>query len=174
MTDVGIIDMLGRFVVYGIASDYDSLIDLVRYRLHEMQTTNLEIDAVSGLHSGYCSKTTAPIPLKSMGKVSMGPLLQTMGLKLIVVRDDEAFAKIEHRLAKRQRPREDGVKLSAGSSRLLKGRITPKKAYKMLELRNQKLSRAQRKKIARKAGFASGIARRRRARLIKLAECVVQ
>lgn len=164
MTEI-IASILG-LTVYGVANDYDGMIELVRYRLHELQTTNLEVDAVSGLHSGYTSKTTAPIPIKSMGKVSMGPLLQTLGLALIVVRDDEAFAKIEHRLAKRQRPRENGAKLSAGSSRLLKGRITPKRALKMLELRNRKLSSAQRKKIARKAGFASGVARRRTARLL--------
>lgn len=156
MTEI-IASILG-LTVYGVANDYDGMIELVRYRLHELQTTNLEVDAVSGLHSGYTSKTTAPIPIKSMGKVSMGPLLQTLGLALIVVRDDEAFAKIEHRLAKRVRPHSP----SMHGQKKAKWLFTPKKASKLRRNWWNSLTDMQKAKHQRKAQKGQAAARRRR------------
>lgn len=155
--------------VYGVANDYDGMIELVRYRLHELQTTNLEVDAVSGLHSGYTSKTTAPIPIKSMGKVSMGPLLQTLGLALIVVRDDEAFAKIEHRLAKRVRPHQP----ANGGSIRPKWLFKRKKAIEMGKRRFSLMTATELSRHQRKAGKASALARRRRAQIAAAQEIAV-
>jgi hypothetical protein len=161
MSDVGIIDFIDRFRVYGVAADYDGLVEAVRYRIHEIQTTHESIDDVSGLHSGYTGKIVAPVPIKSMGKVSMGPMLQTLGLRLIVVLDDEAFALIKHRLATRVRPYQPA---NAGSVRP-KWLFRKKKAIEMGKRRFALMSIAELKRHQRKAGKASALARRRKARL---------
>jgi hypothetical protein len=155
------IDIIDRFCVYGVANDYEGMIDLVRLRLEELQTTHEQVDAVSGLHGGYTGKIVAPTPIKSMGKVSMGPILQTLGLAFIVVRDDEQFAKIKDRLAKRIRPRREPT--NAGSARPT-WLFTRSKAREMGKKRLSVMTEAQRKKHQRKAGIASGKARRRKAR----------
>lgn len=154
------IDMLGRFAVYGVANDYDSLIEFVRVRVHELQTTHESIDAVSGLHGGYSGKLLAPIPIKSMGKISLGPMLQTLGLTLIVVRDDEQFAKIKDRLAKRKLPHQPSI----AGSKLPVWLFRKKKAREMGKRRFSLMSEAQRKRHQRKAGIASGKSRRAKAR----------
>jgi hypothetical protein len=159
--NVPIIESLDRFCVYGVATDYETMIELVRYRLEELNTTHESVDDVSGLHGGYTSKLVAPTPIKSMGKASMGPMLQTLGLALIVVRDDAQFARIKDRLARRERPRQ----VPNGSSTRPTWLFTRKTSLKMQALRSDRLSEKQRQRIARKAGRASGRARRRRAKL---------
>lgn len=154
------IDMLGALCVYGIADDYEGLIEFVRLRVYEIQTTHESIDAVSGLHGGYSGKLLAPIPIKSMGKVSLGPMLQTLGLKLIVVRDDEQFKLIEHRLAKRKLPHQPA---NAGS-RLPAWLFRKKKAREMGKRRFSLMSALELKRHQRKAGIASGKSRRAKAR----------
>lgn len=154
------IDFIDRFCVYGVVYDYQGLIEAVRVRIEELETTHESLDHVSGLQSGYISKIVAPIPIKSMGKISMGPVLQTTGLAIIVVRDDEQFAKIKDRLTRRVRPR----KLANVSSARPTWLFRKKKAREMGKRRWSVLTELQRKKLARKMGIASGLARRRKAR----------
>lgn len=158
---VDLIETIDRFCVYGVANDYDGMIEIVRYRVDELQTTHEQIDAVSGLHGGYSGKILAPVPIKSMGKVSLGPMLQTLGLALIVVRDDEAFQKIKDRLAKRERPRREPA--IAGSVRPI-WLFRKKKAREMGKRRFSLMTDSERKRHQRKAGKASGKARRAKAR----------
>ena len=152
-----VIDTINQFCVYGVATDYAGMLELIRYRAAELQTTNLEIDAVSGLHSGYSGKILAPTPIKAMGKVSMGPMLQTLGLALIVVRDDAAFAKVKDRLAKRARPHKPP---NAGSVKPI-WLFRKKRAREMGKKRFALMSPEQLKRHQQKAGRASGLARRR-------------
>jgi hypothetical protein len=154
------IERLDQFYVYGVANDYDALIEFVRYRVEELQTTHESIDAAAKLQGGYSGKILAPTPIKSMGKVSMGPMLQSLGLALIVVRDDAQFAAIKDRLAKRERPRQPS---NAGTTRP-RWLFTKRKAREMGKKRFSLMSDAERKRFQRKAGKASGKARRRKAR----------
>lgn len=153
-----IIESLDRFCVYGVATDYDGMIELVRYRLEELNTTHESVDDVSGLHGGYCSKLVAPKPIKSMGKASMGPMLQTLGLALIVVRDDAQFAKIKDRLAKRERPRQSPSMHGQARPKWL---FTKKTARELRKSWWSTLTDAQRKKHQRKAQKGQAAARRR-------------
>lgn len=153
-------DMIDRFCVYAVATDYDALHLALRDRAEELQTTREQIDAVSGLQSGYSGKLLAPVPIKSLGKVSLGPMLQTLGLALIVVRDDAAFAKIKDRLGKRERPSRPP---NAGSKRPT-WLFTKKTAREMGKNRFALMTDAERKRHQRKAGKASAAARRRKRR----------
>jgi hypothetical protein len=149
-----LIGYIDRFCIYGVASDYQGLVDAVRFRIHELQTTHESIDDVSGLHSGYTSKVAANI--KSMGKVSMGPILQTLGLSLIIVRDDEQFARIKDRLTKRDRP-------NRAIARRLKPKwlFKPANASQMGKKRWEGVSDEKRARIMKRVSKAAARARRK-------------
>lgn len=152
------IALVDRFCVYGVATDYAELLEIIRYRVDEMNTTHESLDDVSGLHSGYSGKILADI--RSLGKVSMGPVFGTTGLAMIVVRDDERFARIKDRLAKRERPKQ----LANASSTKPTWLFKRTKAREMGKKRLSSLTAEQLKKLRRKMGIASGKARRAKAR----------
>lgn len=64
---------------------------------HQTKPT-FTIGEISGLRSGNSTKLLAPIPMGNLGRVSLGILLGAFALKMIVVDDKEAQAKIEGRL----------------------------------------------------------------------------
>ena len=85
--------------------DYDGLIAAIRARSDELQITRETLDDASGLHGGYCGKLLSPIPIKTLGHVSLGPILGALGLALIVVEDLRRSARSAPRLVKRERAR---------------------------------------------------------------------
>lgn len=86
-----------------VVHDYLELHAMLRARIDEKGITREIVDEVSGLQPGYVAKLLAPKPLKSIGLASMGPVLQTLGIKFLVVEDDEALRKYAHRLTPRRR-----------------------------------------------------------------------
>jgi hypothetical protein len=84
-----------------IARDYTSLIDALRARIVALDTTTIAIDELAGLPTGYTSKLMAHMPMRSLGRVSLGPLLGALGLKLAVLEDSGAIATTK-RLATRK------------------------------------------------------------------------
>jgi hypothetical protein len=87
------------------ATNYDELIGAFRARMHSLNTPMEIIDEVAGLPTRYTSKIFAPARLKTVGRVSLGPLLGALGLRLLVAVDEEAFAKVQHRLVPRKNTR---------------------------------------------------------------------
>jgi hypothetical protein len=75
----------------------------VRARAQQLCVSNATIDHVAGLQEGYASKLTAPMPIKHMGPVSFGPTMRTLGLRVIVIDDPEAFDAIKDRLNRKTR-----------------------------------------------------------------------
>jgi hypothetical protein len=69
--------------------------------LHDLGTTYDALDHVSGMTKGWSSKTIG-YGAKRLGMLSLGPMLGALGLKLLVVEDEEAFARIRPRLAQRK------------------------------------------------------------------------
>src|SRR5262249_13470142 len=63
------------------------------------------LDLVSGLTGGYSAKLLSPVPIKTLGRVSLGLILQTLGLRLIAVEDMEALSRVKSRFAVRERKR---------------------------------------------------------------------
>ena len=88
--------------------DYSGLMDALRARVRELKVTHATIDDVAGLQINYVGKILAPVPLRAIGPVSLGPLLQSLGLKLVVMEDLTALQRIEKRLTKRLRPSRAG------------------------------------------------------------------
>jgi hypothetical protein len=144
-------EQIDRYCVYGIAIDYDDLHEILRGRATEIGTTREALDAVSGLQSGYSAKLLAPVPIKTLGKISLGPMLQTLGLALVVVRDDAAFDRIKDRLSKSQRP-----PIMPSIVRIARPAwlFTAEKARESRQIGLQKMSPKQRKKSAKHAARA--------------------
>jgi hypothetical protein len=86
-----------REVPIGVADDYASLVAVLRARKEALNISFECIDAVSGVCSGYAAKLLGPTPCKSLGTMSLGAILQTLGLKLLIVEDVAALARVQSR-----------------------------------------------------------------------------
>jgi hypothetical protein len=84
-----------------VVRDYPELIAALRQRAVELDVSREMIDEISGNQPGYTAKLLAPVPIRALGRVSLGPIIQAMGLALIVVEDLATFEKIQSRLTKR-------------------------------------------------------------------------
>jgi hypothetical protein len=70
----------------------------------ERQLTHETIDEITGLPSGYCGKLLAPEPIKNLGWLSFGLVLNAFGKMLLLVDDPEQIRRIKHRWTPRERP----------------------------------------------------------------------
>jgi hypothetical protein len=82
---------------------YADLVRALRERKEQLDVSFATIEDVSGLQSGHCSKLMSPRPSKLFGKLSLGLILQTLGMRLVLVEDKEAMARIRSRLTPRFR-----------------------------------------------------------------------
>ena len=74
-------------------TDYPGLIDVVGERTEQMEIARLELDRIAGLSSGHSGKLFSKAPRKNLGIISLGPVLQTLGLVLCVLEDPAARDK---------------------------------------------------------------------------------
>jgi hypothetical protein len=87
--------------VLGTATDYGTLIGLLRARADELAVSRQCLDHVSGLQDGYSAKLLSAIPKKALGRTSLCLLLSALAVKLAVVEDSDQLAAISGRLEKR-------------------------------------------------------------------------
>jgi hypothetical protein len=80
-------------------STYDELITALRQRAIALNTPLEAIDHVAGLPTRYATKLLGH--KKQLGPMSFGALLGALALKLAVVPDNYALARIRHRLPAR-------------------------------------------------------------------------
>jgi len=85
----------------GTVKNYDDLLTIVRARVAELGISFETLDAVSGVCSGYSAKLIGATPCKRLGAVSLGAILGTLGIKLLVVEDLEQLARVRSRLVRR-------------------------------------------------------------------------
>jgi hypothetical protein len=91
------------------------LLDAIRARRDALNISHETIDGIAGLQSGYTSKLLAPVPIKNLGPMSMGPLLGALGVALVLIEDEALVAKVRGRWIKRKRPQKLPV-LASGLS----------------------------------------------------------
>lgn len=169
-------DMSGpvdRYELYRVILDYEALQDGFLDRIDDLNTTLEQIDMSGGFTKGNVQKLLTKTPGKmrsdrpntpsrrTFGWESLGKMLKGTGLALVLVVDDERFAPMKADLMKRTRPRQPAF---AGSSRPT-WLFTKKKAREMGKKRFSIMTEAERKRHQRKAGRASGKARRRKAQM---------
>jgi hypothetical protein len=81
-----------------VVNDYAEFVAALRQRKEELQVSFATLDAVSGLPDGLASKIMAPSMLKGLGMRSLGPMLQTLALAVVIVEDSEELERLRHRL----------------------------------------------------------------------------
>lgn len=139
--------------------DYQELVAALRARVVELGVASETIDEVAGIPLRYTAKLLAPIPVKGLGRFSMGPLLGALALKLLVVEDTEMVEKLRHRwVPTRNASRSMLATKSPARSRFPRG---PAFATLMQARRVLKQSPEQRSRIATKAARARWSKRRR-------------
>lgn len=84
--------------VLGEISSYQDLHAIMRARAAELELSRETIDAIAGVPAGYAAKLLAPRPIRTLGALSMPLMLPALGIKVLVVVDDVAAAKISSRI----------------------------------------------------------------------------
>lgn len=151
-----------RFEPYRVIGDYEALEDMFLDRIEDLNVTFDKIDEAGGFTRGNVQKLLCKSRerwARTLGIESMGKMLKGTGMLLIAVVDDERFAIIKADLEQRKRPRKPP---NAGSPRPV-WLFTKKKAREMGKKRFSLMTDSERKRHQRKAGKASGRARRRKA-----------
>lgn len=97
------VSRVGHLVMTPIdVRDYDQLIAALRARVAELGVSLETVEGVAGLPERYAIKLLAPIPVKGVGRASLGPMLGALGLKIVVVEDAEALARVARRLVRKE------------------------------------------------------------------------
>jgi hypothetical protein len=75
---------------------YARLVVALRDRLCEIETTFAGVDQLAGLPDRYAQKLLGHEPMKGMGAISLFPVLQALGLRLLLAPvDPPALAKLQ-------------------------------------------------------------------------------
>jgi hypothetical protein len=69
---------------------YPAFIEAIRDRTVDLGISRLETDRIAGLPTGFCGKALSRNPVKRIGLASLGPLLETLGLIIMIVEDPAA------------------------------------------------------------------------------------
>jgi hypothetical protein len=153
---------------------YDDLIEAIRTRLSELNGTVLAVDTVAGLPSGYTGKLLGAKRVKRYGLTSLGPTLEALGVRLIMVADGEAERRYAAMLRDTRQRSTKGVGSTEDmeKARVLGGLLAD---YRLRTLMSEmakiygsiggtsrmgRLTKEKRRRLARQAGKASAAARR--------------
>jgi hypothetical protein len=79
--------VLGRIV-----NDYEGLIEVCRQRAAELELSREGIDLLSGCAPGLAGKILGHRQAKKLGPTTLKPILQALGLRLLVIEDDHETA----------------------------------------------------------------------------------
>jgi hypothetical protein len=95
-------DAMGE--VLAVVRSYDELRTALRARVDQLGISLETLDDLCGFWPAYSSHLLGPQTqgnMRALGKMSLGAALGALGLKLIVAHDENALAKIRHRLVQR-------------------------------------------------------------------------
>jgi len=82
-------------------SSYEQMLAALRSRVNELQINGERFDEYSGLPRGYLSKLIGAKPIRRLGMISLAPVLAGLGLRLLVIEDNAATARLKNRLPPR-------------------------------------------------------------------------
>jgi len=78
--------------VGGFIAEYADLIEICRARAELLDLTRLETDRLAGLADGHAGHLLSRTFSKVFGPVTLLPVLQTLGLRMLLVEDPELTA----------------------------------------------------------------------------------
>lgn len=76
---------------------YAQLVQVLRERISEIGTTYANIDVLSGMSDRYLSHILGPKPDKRFGPLSLFCVLPAVAMRLMLVPDDDALARLKTR-----------------------------------------------------------------------------
>jgi hypothetical protein len=130
-------------------TDYDGMLAAVRARVNELQVNGERFDEFAGLPRGYLSKLIGIRPSRGLGKLSLGLVMNGLGMSLLAIENQEATARLKNRLL----PRNQSYVRSAPSI-VLTVRFFQKIGRKGARARINNSTAEQRRKWARRAAIA--------------------
>jgi hypothetical protein len=144
--------------VLGTFESYSDLHHIMRARAADLRISRTEVDRLARLTPGHVSKLLAPRPIRKAGESTLPFLLSALGIRLIALTDPQSEERINATAAPRDESRvhSDVVTLQFSRRHFQRmGRIGGAASRKYL-------SPEERTRLARKAGFSSAEARRKR------------
>lgn len=100
---------------------WDGLLEAFRRAVDARGTTYETTSELAGLPTRYVNKLLAPVPVKNIGRESLGPLMGATAVKILVVDDDEMLSALAGRFPKRK---------PGGSARYARGTMPARKKRK--------------------------------------------
>jgi hypothetical protein len=85
-----------------IVNDYAGLHAALQKRANDLGVSRETLDDLAGLQQGYTSKVLGVRSMRVLGKLSLGCVLQALGLELVVRVDEKQMAKVRSRLVQRE------------------------------------------------------------------------
>ena len=85
-------------------TDAEGLIEAFRARKDALELSNATIDELGGLCAGHADKVLGPSRTKGLSVMTLEVLLGVLALKLVVVEDPEAAARMVDRWGIRSKP----------------------------------------------------------------------
>jgi hypothetical protein len=89
-------------VPIGSFHDYGSFVALLRQRKERLGLSNEALDELAGFTRGHVDKLLGPVPVKGIGAVTFGPLLDALGLSGTLFADPAKAARLAGRWEKRK------------------------------------------------------------------------
>ena len=82
-----------------VVTDHRGLVTALRLRITELGTGLDSVDEVAGLPDGYTGKVL--VGRHGLGPISLGAILGALAVKIVLVSDEEALARVRRRLPPR-------------------------------------------------------------------------
>jgi hypothetical protein len=138
-------------------SDYAGMLDALRKRVNELALAGERFDEYAGLPKGYLSKLIGANPVRKLGMVSMGPLLNAAGVYCWLLEDQQATERLKNRV----KPRNGSFARTTYTLRVVTDRQWSHIQKLGRQARWEKLSKQQRSAIMRavRAGRKAAAAR---------------
>jgi hypothetical protein len=91
-----------------VVRSYNDLVATLRARRDQLDVPHEILDEIAGLASGHTSKLLAPSRIKYIGDMSWH-LFEVLGLKVVVIEDPAALARMRRRSAWRTRRQQQSL-----------------------------------------------------------------
>jgi hypothetical protein len=131
---------------------YHELLAALRQRVDELNISGKTLDVLSGLTDGYFQKLISPRPQRTLGPGMLDTVLGTLGVKLLLMRDEAAEARLHETAAKLNQPLGERKSFQVRKPKVVV--LTSATYRKLNQLRKDKLSPERRSEIARQAALA--------------------
>ena len=128
---------------------YEGMLEALRKRAIELRLAGDTFDEYVGLPRGYTQKVIGIRPVRRLGMTSFGPVLSGLGLRCLLVEDEETTRRLKERL-----PPRNSSYVRGAPSIVLTVRYFKKIGRKGGQARADNSTKEQRQEWARKAAFA--------------------